>query len=35
MLNWIVSLWQRIDRWVRGEKVPQSYHRSNLHGRRR
>jgi hypothetical protein len=31
MLHWLVSLWRRLF----GEKpVVQSYHRSNLHGRR-
>jgi hypothetical protein len=36
MLNWLVGLWHRIDQWIRGEKsAPQSYHRSNLHGRHR
>jgi hypothetical protein len=39
MWNWLVdvwrSVWRRIGRWVHPEKVPQAYHRSNLHGRRR
>ena len=35
MFNWLVGLWHRIDRWIHREKVPQSYHRSNLHGRHR
>jgi hypothetical protein len=35
MLNWLVVVWRRIGRWVNGEKLPQAYHRSNLHGRRR
>ena len=34
MLNWLVSLWHKIDRWIHGEKLPQPYRRSNLHGRR-
>lgn len=34
MLHWLVGLWQRLERWVRGEKpAPQIYRRSNLHGR--
>ncbi len=40
MLNWLTEVWlrivwRRIGRWVHPEKLPQSYHRSNLHGRRR
>jgi hypothetical protein len=35
MWNWIASVWNRINRWMHREKVPQSYHRSNLHGRHR
>ncbi len=36
MLNWLSGLWQKIARWIRDEKRPQqTYHRSNLHGRRR
>ena len=30
MLNWLVVLWRRIGRWVHGEKLPQTYYRSNL-----
>jgi len=35
MLNWLVRLWHKIDRWFRGEKPSQTYYRSNLHGRHR
>ena len=35
MLDWLVHLWQRIDRWMRGQKLPEHYHRSNLHRRNR
>jgi hypothetical protein len=35
MFNWLVGLWHRVDRWIRGERAPQGYHRSNLHGRHR
>jgi hypothetical protein len=39
MLNWLVRMWQRIGgsvhRWIHGNKIPESYHRSNLHGRHR
>jgi hypothetical protein len=35
MLNWLVDAWRRIGRWLHPEKLPQAYHRSNLHGRRR
>jgi len=35
MVNWLVGLWHRVDRWIRGEKVAQTYRRSNLHGRHR
>jgi hypothetical protein len=39
MWNWLVSLLRsllnNVQRWTRGEKIPQSYHRSNLHGRHR
>jgi len=34
MLNWLVRLWHKIDRWIHGEKLTQPYRRSNLHGRR-
>ena len=30
MLNWLKSLWRRIDRWIRGETMPEPYRRSNL-----
>jgi len=37
MLNWLTDVWRRIvwrriGHWVHGEKLPQAYHRSNLHG---
>ena len=35
MWNWLVRLWQKIDHWFHREETPQSYHRSNLHGRHR
>jgi hypothetical protein len=35
MLHWLANLWRRIDRWVHGEQVAQTYRRSNLHGRHR
>jgi hypothetical protein len=34
MLNWLLGLWNRIDRWIQRDKLQRSYHRSNLHGRR-
>jgi hypothetical protein len=34
MLNWLVRLWHRVGGWMHKEKLPQTYHRSNLHGRR-
>ena len=35
MLTWLVTLWRRMNRWIYGEKAAPTYHRSNLHGRRR
>jgi hypothetical protein len=35
MLKWFVALWRRMNRWIHGEKLPPTYHRSNLHGRHR
>ena len=36
MFAWLVSLWQRMEKWMHGEKQsPHAYHRSNLHGRHR
>lgn len=36
MLNWLVRLWRRMEKWMHGEKQStQVYHRSNLHGRHR
>jgi hypothetical protein len=35
MLNWLSGLWRRMNRWLHKEQMPQIYHRSNLHGRRR
>jgi hypothetical protein len=35
MLQWIVGFWQKFNRWMHGGKGPQTYHRSNLHGRHR
>jgi hypothetical protein len=34
MLSWFAGFWRRIERWLRGEKMPEPYRRSNLHGRR-
>lgn len=36
MLQWLVGLWRRLQKWMLAEKEPpHSYHRSNLHGRHR
>ena len=40
MFAWLVRLWHRMqrqmERWMHAEKqLPQTYHRSNLHGRHR
>ena len=36
MLKWLVRLLHTIERWVHPRQtVPNSYHRSNLHGRHR
>jgi len=35
MLNWLVGLWNKIERWMHRGKPSPSYHRSNLHGRHR
>jgi hypothetical protein len=36
MLKWLVRLLQKIEGWMHPRQtVPNSYHRSNLHGRHR
>lgn len=36
MLNWLVSFWRKIEGWLHGRTVvPNTYQRSNLHGRLR